>query len=56
MRPAQSKTVLTMPASFGKQKYGGISSRLLPMALFLGFPLKDYVTLYHINFIFFFQI
>lgn len=49
MRAAQSKRVLTTPASFGKQKYAGISSRLLLMALFLGFPLMYYVTLYHID-------
>lgn len=49
MRAAQSERVLTTPGSSGKQKYVGISSRLLPMALFLGFPLMYYVTLYHIN-------
>lgn len=49
LRAAQSKRVLTTPASFGKQKYVGISSRLLSMALFLGFPLMYYVTLCHIH-------
>lgn len=49
MRTAQSKRVLTTPASFGKQKYVGILSRLLPMASLLDYPLMYYVTLYYIN-------
>lgn len=49
MTAVQSKRVLTMPASFGKQKYVHFSYGLLPMDLFLGFPLMYYVTLYHIH-------
>lgn len=36
-------------SSFGKKKYVGISSRLLPMASLLDFPLMYYVTLYYIH-------
>lgn len=49
MRAAQSRRVLTTPASSGKQKYVGISSRLLPMASLLDFPLMYYVTVYYIH-------